>query len=104
MSFHQLLKTYYRDNGIYLNIIKFHQIKDIKVIVIITYYCDLFESCPLERVLFHQLLTTYYKDNGIHVSIIKFHQIKDIKLIVITTYYCDLFECCPLERVLFHHS
>ena len=80
MSVHQLLTTYYRDNGVSVSIIEFHQVKDIKLIVIITYYCDLFESFPLERVSCHQLLTTYYRDIGVAVSIKEFHQVKDIIL------------------------
>ena len=80
MSFHQHLTTYYSDNGVSVSIIVFHQVKDIKLIVIITYYCDLFESFPLERVSFHQLLTTYYRDIGVAVSIKDFHQVKDIIL------------------------
>ena len=78
MSFHQLLTTYNSDNGISVSIIEFHQVKDIKLIVIITYYCDLFESFPLGRVLFHQLLTIYYRDIGVTVSIKEFHQVNDI--------------------------
>ena len=69
MSFHQLLTTYYSDNGVSVSIIEFHQVKDIKLIVIITYQYDLFESFPLERVSFHQLLTIYYRDIVVAVSI-----------------------------------
>ena len=68
-----------------------HQVKDIKLIVIITYYSDLFESFPLGRMLFHQLLATYNKDTGVAASIKKFHNVKDIKLRVIITYYCESF-------------
>ena len=68
--------------------------KNIKLIIMITFYCDLFESFTLERVSFHQLLTTYYSDNGVSVSKIEFHQVRDLKLIVIITYYCDLFQIC----------
>ena len=75
MSFHQLLTTCYRDMGVAVSIIEFHQAKDIKLIVIITYYCDLFESFPLERVSFHQLLTTYYRDISVALSIKEFHQV-----------------------------
>ena len=78
MSFHQLLKTYYRDNGVSVDMIEFHQIKDIKLIVIITYYYDIFESFPLGRVLFHQLVTIYYRDIGVTVSTKEFHQVNDI--------------------------
>ena len=68
MSFHQHLTTYYRDNGVVVSIMEFHQVKEIKLIVIITYYCDLFESFPLGRVSFHQFLTIYYRDIGVAVS------------------------------------
>ena len=87
MSFHQLLTTYYRGNGVAVNIMEFYQAKEIKLIGIITYYCDLFEGFPLGRVSFHQLLTTYYRDNGVAVSIMEFHQVREIKLRVIITYY-----------------
>ena len=80
MSFHQLLTMYYSDNGVSVGIIEFHQVKDIKLIVIITYNCDLVESFPLERVLFHHLLTTYCRDILVAVSIKEFHQVKDIIL------------------------
>ena len=59
MSIHQLLTTYYRDNGVSVIIIEFHHVRDIKLIVIITYYYDLFEIFPTGRMLFYQLLTTY---------------------------------------------
>ena len=59
---------------------EFNQAKHIKLILIIIYYCDLFESFPLERVPFHQLLTTYYKDFGVAVSIKDFYSVKDIIL------------------------
>ena len=64
--------------GVAVSIIEFHQVKDIKLIVIITYYCDLFESFPLERVSFHQLLTTYYRDISVALSMKEFHQVKHI--------------------------
>ena len=72
--------TYYRDMGVAVSIKEFYMVKDIKLIVIITYYCDLFESFPLERVLFHQLLRTYYRDISVAVSIKEFHQVKDMIL------------------------
>ena len=78
MSIHQLLTTYYRDNGVSVSIIKFHHVRDMKLIVIITYYYDLLERFPLERVLFHQLFTTYYRDISVAVSIKEFHQVKYI--------------------------
>ena len=78
MSVHQLLTTYYRDNGVSVSIIEFHQVKDIKLIVIITYYSDLFDSFPLGSMSFHQLLTTYYRDIGVAISIKEFHSVKDI--------------------------
>ena len=82
--------------------IEFHKVKDVKIIVIITYYYDLFESFPLGRVLNHQLLTTYYRDIDVAVCVKEFHHAKGIKLIVIITYYSDLFECFPLGRLSFH--
>jgi hypothetical protein len=88
--------------GVAASIKEFHQFKDIKLIVIITYYCDLFESFTLGRMSFHQLLTTYYRDIGVAASIKEFHQVKDIKLIIIITYYCDLIEFFPLGRMSFH--
>ena len=102
ISFHQLLTEYHKDIGVAISIKKFHHIKVIKLIEMITYYFYLFVSLSLERISFHQLLTTYYWDNGVAVSIMEFHQVRDIKLIVIITYYCDLFERFPLRRVLFH--
>ena len=59
---------------------EFNKVKVKKLIVIMTYYCDLFESFPLERVSFHKLLTTYYWDIGVAVIIKEFHQVKDIIL------------------------
>ena len=77
------------------------QVKVIKLTVIITYNCDLFESLPLGRMSFHQLLTIYYRDNGLAVSIREFH-IKFIKLIVIIIYFSDFFESFSLGRMPFH--
>ena len=57
---------------------EFHQVREIKLRVIITYYCDLFEGFPLGRVSFHQLLTIYYRDIGVAVSIKEFHWVNDI--------------------------
>ena len=71
---------YYRDNGIAVGIMEFHQVKEIKLIVIITYYCDLFESFPLGRVLFNQFFTIDYRDINVAISIKEFHQVKDIIL------------------------
>ena len=73
------------DIGIAVHIKEFCQVKDIKLMVIITYYCDLFESFPLGRMSFHQLLTTYYRDIDVVISIKEFCQVKDIKLIIIIT-------------------
>ena len=100
MSFHQLLTTYYSDNSVSVSIIEFHQVKDIKLIVILTYYCDLFESFPLERVSFHKFLT-YYWDIGVAVIIKEFRQVKDIILVIITYYY-NFFDSFPLGRMSFH--
>ena len=83
MSFHQLLTTYYSDNGVSVSIIEFHQVKDIKLIVILTYYSELFEGFPLGRMSFHQPLTSYYMDIGVAVSIKEFHQVKDIILLTL---------------------
>ena len=80
ISFHQLLTTYYWDNGVAVSIMEFHQVREIKHIVIITDYCDLFESFPFGRVLFHHFLTIYYRDFSVAVSIKEFHQVKDIIL------------------------
>ena len=66
--------------GVAFSIIEFNQVKDIKLIVMITYYCDLFESFPLGRVSFHKFLTIYYRDISVAVSIKEFHQVKDIIL------------------------
>ena len=74
----QLSTTYYRDNHVAVCIKEFHHAKGIKLIVIITYYSDLFDSFPLGSMLFHQLLTTYYRDIGVEVSIKEFHYVKDI--------------------------
>ena len=55
--------------GILAFIIKeFHLVKAITLIVIITYYCDLFKSFPL-RMSFHQFLTSYYKDISLAIII-----------------------------------
>ena len=35
MSFHQLLTTYYRDNGVAVSIMEFHQAREIQLIEII---------------------------------------------------------------------
>ena len=102
MLFHQLLTTYYKDIGVDVNIKKFHLVKYIKFIVIITYYSELFESFPLGRMSFHQPLTSYYKDIGVALILNEFHQVKVKKLIVIISYYCDLFESFPLGRMSFH--
>ena len=56
MSFHQLLTIYYRDNGVAVSMMEFHEVKEIKLIVIITYYCKLFESFPFGRMAFQQFM------------------------------------------------
>ena len=63
-----------RETLIYVSMINFYQIKDIKLIEIITYYCDLFECFPLGKLSFYQPLTMYYKDIHISLFITKFHQ------------------------------
>ena len=71
---------YYK--GIFVAVIikEFYEVKDIKLIIIISYYCDLLESFPLERVSFHHLFTTYYRGISVAVSIKEFHQVKYIIL------------------------
>ena len=78
MSFHQLSTTYYKDIDVAVYVKEFHHTKDIKLIVIITYSSDLFESFPLGSMSFHQLLTTYCKDIGVAVSIKELDHVKDI--------------------------
>ena len=62
ISFHQLLTTYYKDIGVDVRINQFHQVKDIKLIVIITYYSEVFE-----KMSFHHPLTSFYKAIGVAV-------------------------------------
>ena len=69
ISFHQLLTEYHKDIGVAISIKKFHHIKVIKLIEMITYYFYLFVSLSLERISFHQLSTTYYRDMGVAVSV-----------------------------------
>ena len=77
---HQLSTKYYRDIDVAVCIKEFHHSKGIKLIVIITYYFDLFDSFPLGSMLFHQLLRTHYRDIGVAVIIKKFHYVEDIIL------------------------
>ena len=78
IRYYYICLTYYSDIGVAVSIMEFHQVKDIKLIVIITYYSDLFDSVHLRSMSFHQLLTTYYRDIGVAVSIKEFHYVKDI--------------------------
>ena len=80
ISYYYICLTYDRDIGVAVSIMEFHQVREIKLIVIITYYCDLLESFPIETVSFHQLLTTYNRDIGVAISIKEFHSVKDIIL------------------------
>ena len=100
ISYYYICLTYYRDIGVAVSIMEFHQVRDINLIVIITYYCDLFKSFPFGRMLNYQLLTTYYRDIDVAVCVKEFHQAKGIKLIVIITYFSDLFEFSFRESVI----
>ena len=72
--------TYYRDIDVAVCIKELQHTKGIKLIAIISYYSDLFDSFPFGSMSFHQLLTSYYRDIGVAVSIKEFHSVKDIIL------------------------
>ena len=75
---HYIYLISYRDIDVAVCVKEFHHTKGIKLIVIITYSSDLFESFPLGSMSFHQLLTIYYKDIGVAVSIKELDHVKDI--------------------------
>ena len=56
---------YYKDIDVAVCVNEFHHTKGIKLILIITYSSDLFESSPLGSMSFQWLLTTYCKDIGV---------------------------------------
>ena len=86
MSFHQCLSSYYKDISVAIIIKEFHQVKVVKLTVIMNYICDLFESFTLGRTSFNQLLMEYHKDIGVAISIKKFHHISVIKLISVSLF------------------
>ena len=65
--------------GVAVSIKEFYIVKDIKLIVIITYYCELFQGFPLGRMSFHQPLTSYQKDIDVALIMKEFHQVENIK-------------------------
>ena len=65
--------------GVAVNIKELYIVKDIKLIVIITYYCESFQGFPLGRMSFHQPLTSYQKDIDVALIIKEFHNVENIK-------------------------
>ncbi len=49
------------------------------LIIVITYYCELYEGLSLRRLPFHQSLTSYLKDINVAVILKEFHQVEKIK-------------------------
>ena len=81
--------------GVAVSIKEFYIVKDIKLIVIITYYCELIQGFSLGRMSFHQPLTSYQKDIDVALIMKEFHQVENIKDEVILAsvggvyYLCD---------------
>ena len=80
--------------GIAISIKELYQVKDIKLIAIIAYYCELFEDFPLGRMSFHHPLASYQKDIDVTVILKEFYQVRNINGEVIQAPVGGVYSLC----------